>query len=501
MRVAIVTLAGVTNPQPAPSLVEALLRAGSEVTVLRLPAAVPVAGRPCAGALAEGAELVELDPAADSTPLIGSRPARLPYRVDRWLRSQDGRFDLVHFPLSGGTAFYAALARQQGLAYRRTVLCVWMDLPTLGRLAGRGEVPDHPDFVELDFLEQQALFRADGAIQASAEAVAWCRGERWKLPVRCLEQPPDGSPEALAAWHASLLTGSQAAPARIAVTETPRVSVCLTHFDRPNLLRQAVESLRRQNYPDFEVVLLDDGSRTTAARDLLAELEGEFARRNWQIIRQENRYLGAARNAAALAAKGEYLLFMDDDNVARPEELSVFVQAMRNSGADILTCFMDLLRGDGEPSPKTRADARVLFLGGALGPGLFRNLFGDANAFTRRTAFLARGGFTEDRGVGAEDGEYFARAALAGYRVEVIPESLFWYRIRAGSMSRGTVRADSEKRRLRPYREAVPPELQSLVDLTYVLGRRIQVEEDAAEDAESRQKQQSPPTTDKYNKS
>jgi GT2 family glycosyltransferase len=477
MRIGVVTLAEVLDPLPVLSLVEALVLSGSTVTVLRLSPAAPTAGEPRLGDLPGAVELVDLPPEEDATPLLGSRPGQLPYRVDRWLRGQDGRFDLVHFPLGGGAAFYAVLAKQHGLAYRQTTLCVWIDPPTLSRLASRGEAPAHPDFVELDFLERQSLLRADVAIRASTAGVSWCRTEGWNLPAWCVEPHPSGPPELIAAWHEGLLTDARPAPGRRPAGEAPRVSVCLTHFDQPRLLAQALESLRRQDYPDFEVVLVDDGSRTSAATSSLVALEPEFARRGWRIVRQENRFLGAARNAAARSARGEYLLFMDDDNYARPGELSIFMQAMRSSGADILTCLMDLFSGDEAPSPETQAGARVLFLGGALGPGMFRNLFGDANALFKRSVFFALGGFTEDRGLGSEDGEIFARAVLAGYRLEVVPEGLFWYRVRADSMSRTMDRFGSERRRLRPYREAVPPDLRPLVDLTYAMGRQMQARE------------------------
>ncbi|MGA2027480.1 MAG: glycosyltransferase, partial [Syntrophobacteraceae bacterium] len=106
----------------------------------------------------------------------------------------------------------------------------------------------------------------------------------------------------------------------------PMVSVCLTTFNRPHLLAQALESLRSQDYPNFEVLLVDDGSDQPEALAFLDRLEPEFKSRGWRIIRQENSYLGAARNTGARHAHGEYLLFMDDDNYAEPHEISTFVR-------------------------------------------------------------------------------------------------------------------------------------------------------------------------------
>ena len=86
---------------------------------------------------------------------------------------------------------------------------------------------------------------------------------------------------------------------------------------------------------------------------------------------------------------------------------------------------------------------------------VFRNVFGDANALIRRELFLSLGGFTEDYGIGHEDWEFFARAALAGAQLYLVPEPLFWYRVDPRSMLRaGHARVD-HARSVRPYREAV----------------------------------------------
>ena len=55
--------------------------------------------------------------------------------------------------------------------------------------------------------------------------------------------------------------------------------------------------------------------------------------------------------------------------------------------------------------------------------GAFKNCFGDANAFVRRSALAAVGGYTEDAGVGFEDWELYATAALQGLHVAIVPEA------------------------------------------------------------------------------
>ena len=237
-------------------------------------------------------------------------------------------------------------------------------------------------------------------------------------------------------------------PALTISSEMPRVSVCLVHYNRPHLLAQALDSLRAQTYTNFEVVLVDDGSPSDEAKTYLEAIEHEFATRQWQIIRQENSYLGAARNTAASAAKGDYLLFMDDDNVATPEMISTFVQAAVASGADVLTCPTMPFTGNRPPHKLERI---WLPLGGAVGAGLYRNAFGDANALWKRSSFKQVGGYTTDYGVGHEDWELFADAVLSGLRLELVAKPLYWYRVNKQGMLRTGDHWADHARSLRPY--------------------------------------------------
>ena len=246
----------------------------------------------------------------------------------------------------------------------------------------------------------------------------------------------------------------------------PMVSVCLTTLNRPHLLAQALVSLRGQDYPNFEELLVDDGSDQPEALAFLDRLEPEFKDRGWRIIRQENSYLGAARNTGARHAHGEYLLFMDDDDYAELHEISTFVRVAGYCGADILTCVAKLFSGSAAPSSYSQVPHNVFLpLGAAADVGTLRNCFGCANALVRRSTFEKLGGFTEDYGVGHEDYEFFARAVLKGARLEVVPEELFWYRHHLGSMIQTTSPAANVLRSARPYLEALPPDLRGIVRL------------------------------------
>ncbi|KAK3263253.1 hypothetical protein CYMTET_27931, partial [Cymbomonas tetramitiformis] len=115
--------------------------------------------------------------------------------------------------------------------------------------------------------------------------------------------------------------------------------------------------------------------------------------------------------------------------------------------------------------------------------------FGDANALVRRDAFFALGGFNAVMLPGGEDStgedwELFARAALAGYRLQPVPFPLFWYRRSAASMVHTTSLALYRERTVLPYGSVMPAGLSPMLRLAQ--GVYHQVEEAKARDAEHR---------------
>jgi glycosyltransferase involved in cell wall biosynthesis len=264
-------------------------------------------------------------------------------------------------------------------------------------------------------------------------------------------------------WHERLVGQGRAtasphrAAAGLPEAAAPSVSVCIAHYNRPHLLRQALDSIVAQLEPPLEVIVVDDGSPAPVQPELAAiARDYDFPGRGWRLIRQENRYLGAARNRAAAEARGEYLLFMDDDNVAKPHEIATLGTVARRTGADILTCLGDTFEGEHAPGVHVAPDWQWLFTGANRPMSLLYNPFGDANALIRRAALLEVGGYTEDYGLGYEDWELYAAMILRGYKLEFVPEALYWYRFSTVGMNRSTPVHRSFLRTLRPHLAAIP---------------------------------------------
>lgn len=239
-----------------------------------------------------------------------------------------------------------------------------------------------------------------------------------------------------------------------ALSKRPLVSIVIAHHDRPVLLRQAVDSIIAQDYSNIELIIVDDGSEDERSHQALDQLEFEFRRRKgWTILRQPNRYLGVARNTGIKASKGEYVLFVDDDNALFRKAVSTFVHAMESSGADVCATFSKLLYDPVIPKSEKLGFIQYFPLGGSLDLALFHNSMGDANAMIRRTVFDKIGYLVEDYGFTAQDWEFFTRAVFEGLKLRIIPEPLYWYRSSPTSMFRNSNWVENRLPVLELYRQ------------------------------------------------
>lgn len=385
---------------------------------------------------------------------FGPAAAQAAYRVLEWLRAE--RFDMVCAPAEAGLLFYALAARHQSFALTETAVCVVADRLTLLARHRAGEMPRNMDDLVQDEMERRMLVLADVAL-IEPDTEAWAREQGWTVAnARNWSGTPQAAVQAL--WPELLAAvDRRRTPPAAGSAETPLVSVCIPHFNRPTLLWQAVNSIRNQTYQRIEIVVVDDASTDPAALAALAALEGELAGEGGKLVRHKsNRYLGAARNTGARHASGDFVLFLDDDDYAKPDQVATLVRAAQATGADIVNSLCERLKGQEPPKPGQQSEERWLTLGNVPTAGLFRNLFGTASALFRKTSFERLGGFTEMHGVGCEDWEIFARASLAGMDLQTVPEALYWYRFTQGSMIQtGNIYA-GENRALAPYLSEVP---------------------------------------------
>ena len=107
----------------------------------------------------------------------------------------------------------------------------------------------------------------------------------------------------------------------------PLVSVLISTYNRPGFVREAVESILRQTYPNFEIILVRDGGTP------VGDIAGEFGDERLIFIdRDQNRGLGYSFNEAFARAKGEYVTYLGDDDIYYPNHIDVLVDALEGQG-------------------------------------------------------------------------------------------------------------------------------------------------------------------------
>lgn len=210
----------------------------------------------------------------------------------------------------------------------------------------------------------------------------------------------------------------------------PKVSVIIPCFNLGQYLEEAVDSVCAQTDQDFEIVIVNDGSTDPATNALIAGL----SRPRTTVLWSENRGLGAARNLAIAHARGRYLCALDADDRLHPQFLEKTTAVL---DADPRIAFVSTwLETFGDEHWVWRQE-RCDF------PALLAECVVLTAAPVRREAVEAVGGYDESMAAqGDEDWDLWISLVEQGYRGTILPEVLFHYRRRAGSMSATSTRGD-----------------------------------------------------------
>jgi glycosyltransferase involved in cell wall biosynthesis len=98
--------------------------------------------------------------------------------------------------------------------------------------------------------------------------------------------------------------------------KNPLVSVIIPTYNRGWIVKDAIESVLAQDFTDFELIAVDDGS-TDNTSEILGEFESDI-----RVIRQTNRGVSAARNRGIQASVGRWIAFLDSDDLWLRQKLS-----------------------------------------------------------------------------------------------------------------------------------------------------------------------------------
>ena len=168
----------------------------------------------------------------------------------------------------------------------------------------------------------------------------------------------------------------------------PEVSVIIPTYNRGWVLREAVDSVLAQDFKDFELIVVDDGS-TDNTREILESYDHDLI-----VLRQSNRGVSAARNRGIAAGRGRLVAFLDSDDLWLPRKLSSQVDFFNSNPAALVNQTEEIwIRNGVRVNPKTR---HRKFSGMIFEKSLALCLVSPSAVMMKRSLFDEVGLFDED---------------------------------------------------------------------------------------------------------
>jgi GT2 family glycosyltransferase len=364
---------------------------------------------------------VVASPRRARTPRSHTADLPLPREVDdvpAFVAFEYPSTEFLHLPFLDFVCFNVFLEQEQALArYLARLHTLAGDRPLVLGEIGLDSRRNGPDAQAASLAAQLRVSYAAGCAGCCVFAWTdeWHRGgldvDDWDFGVVDRERAPKPALGALRDAFAHVPFAPRA--------DWPRASVVVCTYNGAQTIDACVEALLALDYPDCELLVVDDGS-TDGAGERAAAL-------GVRVIRTENRGLSAARNAGTAAATGEIVAFCDDDCVPDPHWLRHLVASLQDSGD----------AGVGGPNVPP-ADALVAEGVGHAPGGPMHVLVSDVeaehipgcNMAFRRAALEQVGGFDPCFRVAGDDVDLCWRIQDAGGRLGFSPAALVWHRAR-----------------------------------------------------------------------
>lgn len=206
----------------------------------------------------------------------------------------------------------------------------------------------------------------------------------------------------------------------------PKVSVIIPAYNAMAYLPETLDSVLRQTFTDLEVLIINDGSS-----DHILEWAANIVDPRVKLISQENQRLAAARNTGITHAKGEYIAFLDADDLWEPTKLEKQVRCLDdNPTVGLVHTWTLLIDREGN---KTGKVVTTQVEGDAWQQIVQKNTIVVSSVIVRASCLQTVGGFDRDLHY-CEDYDMWIRFA-SHYPFAVVREPLTNYRLHPGTLS------------------------------------------------------------------
>jgi glycosyltransferase involved in cell wall biosynthesis len=211
----------------------------------------------------------------------------------------------------------------------------------------------------------------------------------------------------------------------------PRFSVIIPAYNAENFLQEALDSVKNQTFSDYEIVVVDDGS-TDSTPQLVKAWAASHLQIKMRLITQENKGIGGARNAGMREAQGQFIAFLDADDIWLPRKLELVAQCLDRSPDIDLICHDEWLFENGRNRSRFTYGPHT-----AYEDLLFKqNSLSTSATVVRRKKVLETGGFSEDLHFNSvEDYDLWLRLSQSRARIAYLHEVLGAYRVHGGGIT------------------------------------------------------------------
>jgi len=211
------------------------------------------------------------------------------------------------------------------------------------------------------------------------------------------------------------------------------LSIILPIYNVAPFLKECLDSILYQTYQDFEVIAVDDCGTDNS----ISIVESYSNKLNINIIHHNhNRGLSAARNSGLEIAKGEYILFVDSDDILAPDCLEKLMAMAEVSHAEMVIGNVDCFGEESSCVPRLKYDKEKIIEGrdNALMEYLQGKYYMMAWNKLIRKYFLVKHNIQFVEGLIHEDNPWALQVAAKAEKIAMIPDVTYHYRVREGSL-------------------------------------------------------------------
>ena len=206
------------------------------------------------------------------------------------------------------------------------------------------------------------------------------------------------------------------------------VSIIIPCYNAENYIKKTIDSVLCQTYQNFEIIIVNDGSTDSSSKIIKTVKDGRI-----HLVEHENQGVSSSRNKGIAIAKGEFIVFLDADDLLHPSFLEKRVFRLSKSAAIACASSVILIDDKGNKIAKNKN----YFAANKTSQILEFNdeIVTCPSSYLFKAEFLKKNNFTFNKNLQSSADKYFLLEVLKQGEIELINDSPMYYRILNESMS------------------------------------------------------------------